>query len=64
MKFIVDEMPFDYYDCPFCKEDWSAKWIYTCSLSDWDCDLHEKEGECYGLKRIKGAANENDEGVL
>lgn len=54
MKFMVDEMPFDYSNCPFCKEKWDEKWIYTCSLTYWDCNLYEKEGECYGLK-VKGA---------
>ena len=58
MKFIVDEMPFDYMYCPFCKEEWDEKWTHTCSLSDWDCDLYEKEGECSGLKKIKGADDE------
>lgn len=55
MRFIVDEMPFDYIYCPFCKEEWNEKQIHTCSLTDWDCNLYEKEGECDGLKKMKGA---------
>lgn len=56
MKFLVDEMPCFGDECPLCKEEWSdERWMHTCSLTNQECNLHEKEGECYGLKEMKGA---------
>lgn len=62
MKFMVDEMPNFYDDCPFSKEEWSDKgWGYVgiCTLTNKRCNLHDDRytTECYGLKELKNGAN-------
>jgi hypothetical protein len=55
MKFIVDELPKDKYDCyysewisapPIIKEDG----YYFCNLVNKDCNLQYDNTECEGLK--------------
>ena len=61
MKFIVDELPDYYDDCPFSEEEWHGpEWISICTLTltRSACNLHKVEGKCYGLKELKGANNE------
>lgn len=56
MKFFVDEMPLFNDECPFSQHvcfEIDGKWRDYCSLCDSPCDLHEKAGECFGLKAIK-----------
>ncbi len=58
MKFMVDEMP-DSDECPFSNYKWDhERWVYFCSLTNAECNLYEKEGECYGLKEMKGPDHE------
>ena len=53
MKFLVDEMPNLTEDCPFNKREWDDDmWVDICTLNDGECNLHEKGGECHGLKRM------------
>ena len=55
MKFLVDELPKDKYDCYF------AEWVphppiieksgeYTCNLANKKCNLTFDSTECEGLK--------------
>ena len=54
MKFLVDEKPIFYYECPFCKEEWSDKgWVGICTLNNERCNLHDDPAECYGLKELE-----------
>lgn len=59
MKFLVDEMPNFYDECPFSKEEWSNDgWVGICTLTNERCNLHEDTTECYGLKELKGISDE------
>jgi hypothetical protein len=61
MKFIVNELPNFYDDCPFSKEEWkSGSWIVICTLMKYTCNLHNNRyvTECYGLKELKGTDND------
>ncbi len=59
MKFIVDELPNCYDDCPFSKEEWHGQgWMSICTLMRSTCNLHKVEGKCYGLKELKGTSDE------
>lgn len=63
MKFLVDELPNFYDDCPFSKEVWTDEgWRGICTLVDERCNLHNNQcvTECYGLKELKGADNKID----
>lgn len=54
MRLLVDEMPNLGEDCPFNKIEWdNDMWVEYCSLNKRECNLHEKEGECYGLKMTR-----------
>lgn len=56
MKFLVDETPNFYDECPFVKEVWTDEgWRGFCGLVNERCNLHEDRynHECYGLKWIK-----------
>ena len=55
MKFIVDELPNNPYECNF------AEWVtfppimeetgaFSCELTNQKCNLYGNEKECYGLK--------------
>lgn len=55
MKFLVDELPNFYYECPFCKEEWGDEgWVGICTLNNERCNLHDNcyVTECYGLKEL------------
>lgn len=57
MKFLVDEMPCFGEDCPFNKVEWdNDMWVEYCSLNKRECNLHEKESECHGLKELSTEA--------
>ena len=61
MKFLVDELPSHYDDCPFSKEEWTDEgWIAICTLMRRACNLYNDQyaTECYGLKELKGADDE------
>ena len=61
MKFLVDETPNFYYECPFNKEEWTDEgWRGFCTLVNERCNLHEYSGECHGLKGLKGADGETN----
>lgn len=45
MKFLVDEFPCYYYDCPFYKQNGSGE----CKLDDRECE-HINDHECRWLK--------------
>ena len=54
MKFLVDEMPIFYYECPFIKEESSGEgWVGICTLNNKGCNLHDDPTECYGLKELE-----------
>lgn len=62
MKFLVDEMPNFYDECPFSKEVWTdTGWKGICTLDDGWCNLdgNRCNHECYGLKK-KGADKINE----
>ena len=61
MKFVVDELPNFYDDCPFSKEEWSnERWVGICALNNERCNLYEDRyiTECYGLKELKSGADQ------
>ena len=61
MKFLVNELPNFYDDCPFSKEEWKSEgWIVVCTLMRYTCNLHNNQyvTECYGLKELKGMDND------
>ena len=62
MKFLVDEPPNFYDECPFSKEEWTDKgWRGFCTLTNEKCNLYgdRYSHECYGLK-WKGADDETN----
>ena len=61
MKFLVDEMPTLYDECPFSEEEWSDEgWAGICTLNNEKCNLHDDRyvTECYGLKELKKISDE------
>lgn len=61
MKFLVNELPDFYDDCPFSKEEWGNEgWVAICTLMGYTCNLNNSRyaNECYGLKELKGVDNE------
>lgn len=53
MRFMVDEMPNFYDECPFSKEEWSdERWVGICTLSNERCNLHDELGKCHGLREV------------
>jgi len=55
MKFLVDETPNFYDECPFSKEVWTdERRRGFCTLVNERCNLHEDgySHECYGLKEL------------
>ena len=62
MKFLVDEMPNFYDECPFSKEVWTDEgWRGICTLVNERCNLYEGGyiHECYGLKELKGVDDDS-----
>ena len=60
MKFLVNELPNFYDDCPFSKEEWrNESWVAICTLMRCTCNLHNSQYavECYGLKELKGGSD-------
>lgn len=61
MKFMVNELPSFYDNCPFSKEEWSNEgWVGICTLNNERCNLHDGRyaTECYGLKKLKSGADD------
>ena len=47
MKFLVDELPASYWDCPFCI--WGSN---LCRLDEERCEMLEHYNECRWLKEV------------
>ena len=56
MKFIVDEMPYFRYDCPFHDKDKDGDDVCKCGENTYDCEYFRRGHDhelCNWLKEIE-----------